>query len=150
MKKEKQSKPKSDNDLRIEETIYLFKDINVGVAKLYGNKTERKWALYLHNKYGEKMKAIVAFLPTYNKGLKSKFGLVIKPSHLVDHLQAVVQAKTKLDSQLRYELQKAEVDKKEKEDLLALEKERDLYTKEQKEEMRKKRREEMLKLIKGF
>ena len=155
VKKEKSQKEK-DNDKVVAETIYLFKDINEGIQKLYGNKTERKWSLHLHNKYGgEKVRAMIAFVPTYNKGLKPTktgkvYGKIIKPSQLVEHLQDFIEAKRKLDRQLEYEIKKAEIEKKEKEDFKEIEKERDVYTQEQKEEMLKKRREHVLKLINGF
>jgi hypothetical protein len=133
MKKEPKQKSELEkkNDKTVAEVIKLFdrEDINIGTAKLYGNKTERKWSLHLYNKYGDKVKAMVDFIPTYNKGLKTKWGKVIKPSQLVEHLQDVIDAKKKLDADIKYRLDKEDVARKEKEDEIKRKQEEDQYTK---------------------
>jgi len=149
-KKEPSEEEKKKN-IEISDTIFLFTEVNEGVQSLYARPIERRMTAHLLKKYGfDKVKNMIAFLPTYNKGLKGKWGKVIKPSQLVEHLQDVIDAKRKLDRQLQYELQKEAVEKKEKEDLLALQKERDTYTQEEKERMRKERNEQIKKAILGF
>jgi len=152
------TKPKShknENDRITEDIIFLFKDINEGVQKLYGNRTERKWALHLHSKYGEKVRDMVAFVPTYNRGLKATptgrvFGKITKPSHMVEHLEDFFEAKRRFNRQIDYELKKEEIDRKDREDAERLQKERDAYSVEEKERMRKQRNEDMQRIIRGF
>ncbi len=151
MKKEK--KVKSEKDLIIEETIFLFKDINEGVQTLYGRKAEREKALYLHNKYGrEKLTNMIKFIPTYNKTITSKtgYGKILKPTQLLEFIQNLIDAKRKFDKEINYQLQKEEMRKKEIEEEAKLKKEMDKYTLDEKERMRKERNEHMRKLIKGF
>ena len=152
LKKEKTYK--NENNKLVEETIKLFEPINMGVAKLYGNKTERRDVLTLHKQLKDKLPLVIAYLPTYNASLKPTktgkiFGKVLKPSELLRNLQEVFDAKRKLDREIQYEIQKEAVAKKEREDAELLKKERDAYTLEQKKEMRKKS-EAMLKIIRGF
>jgi hypothetical protein len=146
---------KDENSKKVEEIIFLFKDINEGIQKLYGNKTERRDSLHLHKKYGmDKIINMVKFIPTYNKGLKSTptgrtFGKITKPSLLLLHLQDFIDAKRKLDKEINFQLQKEEIRKKEIEEAQELKKIQDSYTLEEKERMRKERNEQMKKII-GF
>lgn len=149
----KPKKTKTEKDLIIEETIYLFKDINEGVQALYGRKPEREKALYLHNKYGrEKLINMIKFIPTYNKGITSKtgYGKILKPTQLLSFIQNLIDAKKKLDKEINYQLQKEEIRKKEIEEAQELKKIQDSYTLEEKEKMRKERNDQIKKLIKGF
>lgn len=149
----KEKKPKSEKDLIIEETIFLFKDINEGVQSLYGRKTEREKALYLHNKYGrEKLTNMIKFIPTYNKTITSKtgYGKILKPTQLMEFIQSLIDAKRKFDRELNFQLQKEEIRKKEIQEAEELKKLQDTYTLEEKEKMRKERNEQIKSLIKGF
>lgn len=145
---------KDMNDKLVEDTVKLFEPINMGVQKLYGNKTERRDVLVLHRQLGDKLPKVIGFLPTYNASIKPNkagkvFGRVLKPSELLRNLQEVFDAKRRLDRQLEYEMHKEAILKKEREDAEALKRERDAYTLEQKAEL-KRRSDDMLRTIRGF
>lgn len=161
MKPKEKSETEKANDKIVTETIKLFEPVNLGVQKLYGNKTERKDVLALCNivikgvRLQDKLPDVIAFLSTYNESLKPNkagkvFGKVIKPSDLLLRLQDVFDAKRKLDKELDFRLKKEEIRKEEIEEEKTKKKEEDQYTKDQLEDMRKKRNEQMKLAIKGF
>lgn len=155
MKKKEISEEQRQKNILLSDTIFLFTPINEGVPSLYGRPIERKATTHLLNKYGiEKIKNMLAFIPTYNKGLKPTktgkiFGKILKPSQLVEYIQDLIDAKKKFDREINFQLQKEEIRKREIEEAQELKKLQDSYTLEEKELMRKERNDQMRKSI-GF
>ena len=134
--------------------IDMFKNVNEGVAKLFGNKTERKWSHHLLKKYGDKLPKMIAFIPTYNASLRPThtgrvFGKILKPSHLVEHMQEFIEAKKVLDRKLQFEIELETKREEDRREAKKLKEERDSYTEEQRKEIKNKM-DAFKKTLRGF
>jgi len=146
----KKSNLTTEEEKQIQECINAFKTVNEGVAILYGNKTERKWALYLTRKYQSKVYTMIDFLTVYNKTIKSKYGLIRKPSELVTHLADLIFFKRKYDLEVQHAKHLKDIEDLEKKNFEEQKRIISEIPQEEKDELRNKRNEEMKRLIKGF
>jgi hypothetical protein len=108
----------TEENIKIAETIDLFKIVNEGHHKLFGNKNERKDAFHLHKKYGNKVIKIVEFIPTFNKAQKNQYYVIRKPSKLIEMISDVIDLKKKIDKQKIHDLSIIQKDIKERQDSL--------------------------------
>lgn len=130
----------------INDTIDLFQSINPATPMMFGNKTQRKASQHLYEKYGEKVKDFVAFLPEYNARVK-EFYQVSEPHQLLKHINKLFDVKKQYDKEmLAIKRQQEEREKEEREAREKEESEKQIPLSER-EQARLRRREEMFKII---
>lgn len=154
--KKKSEKTKEEN-VKISDCIESFRIVNEGVDILFKRPVEREWASYLLKKYGgpsvlnpekTQLELIIKFLPKYNATIKGTYGLIRKPSELVNHLADLMRVKKKYDLDNQHKKHLKNMEEAEKENYDKQKKIINEMSQEEKDEVKRKM-DEFRKKLKG-